>query len=100
MNSQDLVQQAQDKKYVDFDKTTKDILAQKVAQKLDQDGYFKKLDQARGISEEDKEKKENPFAKKKGVVDAEGKDDEDEDTKGSKDSKKEKKENPFAKKDD
>ena len=51
MKPKDLVKQAIDKKYVDFDRTTKDILAHKVAQKLDQDGYFKKLDQARGISE-------------------------------------------------
>ncbi len=50
-NMKNLIQQAQDKKYTDFEAATKDILGQKVAQKLKDNGYFDRLDTAKGINE-------------------------------------------------
>ena len=47
-----LVQQAQDKKYSDFDASTKELLSQKVAAKLADTGYFDRLNQAKGIPAE------------------------------------------------
>jgi len=49
MEIKDLVDQAVNKRYSDFDSTTKDILNQKVADKLSEKGYFERLDQAKGI---------------------------------------------------
>ena len=99
METKELVQQAIDKKYSDFDRSTKDILAQKVAAKLDEKGYFDRLNQAKGLTEAENV---NPFAKK----DSKDKDEKDKDEKDSKDSKEDekdskdkKKENPFTKKD-
>ena len=48
----DLIQSAIDKKYSDFDQKTREILQQKVAQKLADTGYFDRLKQAQGISED------------------------------------------------
>ena len=50
MKTSTLVRQAIDKKYSDFDNSTKEILAQKVAAKLADTGYFDRLNQAKGIS--------------------------------------------------
>ena len=55
MDIQTIVQTAQDKKYSDFDKATRDILAQKVATKLADEGYFDRLNNAKGITESDKD---------------------------------------------
>jgi len=49
METSTLVQQAQDKKYADFDASTKEILSQKVATALADSGYFDRLNQAKGI---------------------------------------------------
>ncbi len=51
METTDLVQQAQDREYTNFDNTAKEILAQKVAQSLDQLGYFDRLSQAQNETE-------------------------------------------------
>ena len=52
-----LVQSAQDKKYADFDSSTKEILSQKVATALADSGYFDRLSQARGEVQEVQESK-------------------------------------------
>ncbi len=46
-----LIKNAQEKNYIDFSKQTKETLQQKVAEKLAEKKYFKKLDQAKGITE-------------------------------------------------
>ena len=51
MNTETLVQQAQNKRYADFDKSTKEILKSKVAQALADRDYFSRLDTAKGILE-------------------------------------------------
>ena len=42
----ELVKNAQQREYTQFDLNTKDILAQKVAQKMQETGYIDRLDQA------------------------------------------------------
>ena len=55
METTDLVQQAQDREYTNFDATAKEILAQKVAQALDQQGYFDRLAQAQNEESQENE---------------------------------------------
>ncbi len=50
METKDLVQQAQEREYTNFDQTAKDILSQKIATALQDKGYFKRLEQAQGKS--------------------------------------------------
>lgn len=50
-NTNELVQQAQQRKFTDFDSTTKSILQSKVAEKLQDSGYFNRLNVAKGIVE-------------------------------------------------
>jgi len=50
-NIKSIVDYAQEKKYSDFDSGTKEILKQKVAQKLAERGYFTRLNQAKGVTE-------------------------------------------------
>jgi hypothetical protein len=61
--TEELVQQAQEKNYVDFKEKALEMLRQKTAEKLAEKGYFKKLDQAKGIfeaeDEDDKDKDED-----------------------------------------
>ena len=64
METKELVQHAIDKKYTDFDSATKAILSAKVATKLADSGYFDRLNQAKGITEED-EKLKDDFKKMK-----------------------------------
>ena len=49
-NTATLIQSAQDKKYSEFDASTRNILSQKVAAKLAEVGYFDRLAQAKGQS--------------------------------------------------
>ena len=44
-----LVDQAANREFTDFDKSTKEILSRKIAEKLDTNGYFDKLDHAKGF---------------------------------------------------
>ncbi len=52
METKELISKAQNKEFTAFDKLTKDTLKVKVAQKLAEKGYFSRLDQAKGINEE------------------------------------------------
>ena len=62
--TQEIFDQAKENNYLDFKEKAKELLAQKVAQKLAEKGYFDKMDQAKGITEgcskkfEDEEKEE------------------------------------------
>ena len=47
----DLIQNAQDKKYTDFEAQAKEILGQKIASALEEKGYFNRLDTAKGLTE-------------------------------------------------
>ena len=49
MSTQDLIKNAQNREYTEFDTRAKELLAKKVAEKLSQKGYFDRLDQAKGI---------------------------------------------------
>ncbi len=51
MGTKNLIEQAQEKQYTDFDSGTKEMLTQKVAQKLQEGLYFDKLNQAQGNTE-------------------------------------------------
>ena len=51
MQTRDLIQNAIDKKFTSFDSKTKEILSAKIAQKLQEKGYFARLDKAKAISE-------------------------------------------------
>ncbi len=53
MDTEKLIVTAAQKKFTDFDSTTKQILTQKVAERLSSDGYFKRLDIAKGMNEAD-----------------------------------------------
>ncbi|MCD6436242.1 MAG: hypothetical protein J7L15_07620 [Clostridiales bacterium] len=44
-----LVDHAANREFTDFDKSTKEILSRKIAEKLDTNGYFDKLDHAKGF---------------------------------------------------
>jgi len=59
METSTLVQQAQEKRYADFDSSTKEILSQKVATALADSGYFDRLSQARGEVQESISAKED-----------------------------------------
>ena len=47
-NTETLVQNAGNREYTEFDSNTKDILSQKVADKMQEKGYFDRLDNAQG----------------------------------------------------
>ncbi len=82
-NTIELVQNAQDRQFTEFDSKTKEILAQKVAAAMDAKGYFDRLNNAKNVTEG-----ENPFAKKDDKdKDDKDKDDKDDDSKKSKDDK-------------
>ncbi len=53
MNTEELIVTAARKKFTDFDIKTKQILDQKVSEKLNNSGYFKRLDIAQNITEKD-----------------------------------------------
>ena len=54
----EIIQQAQNKRYAEFDVSVKETLAQRVADKLAETGYFDRLQAAKGIHEEFPAKKE------------------------------------------
>ncbi len=80
--AQELVQNAQRKEYIDFKEKALNVLKQKAAEKLAEQGYFDRLNNAKGIFED-----ENPFAKKD---DKDDKDDKDSDDKDSENDEKDK----------
>ena len=53
--AESLVQNAEQREYSDFKETAKEALLKKVSEKLKETGYFKKLDNAKGIFEADDE---------------------------------------------
>ena len=53
METRELIDQAQTRQFTQFDAQAKEILQAKVASKLEQSGYFKRLDNAKGIVTED-----------------------------------------------
>lgn len=59
METKDLIKHAIERKFTEFDAKTKEILSVKVAQKLAEKGYFKRLDQAKGIFEDNSNQEEN-----------------------------------------
>jgi hypothetical protein len=58
-----LIKSAQDQRYTEFEPKVKEILKQKVSEKISEHGYFDRLDQAKGLSEgrlKDRLEKEKP----------------------------------------
>ena len=55
MSMKTLIQTAQEKKYTEFEPKLKEIMAKKVATALDSKGYFQRLDQAKGLTESEKQ---------------------------------------------
>ncbi len=53
METRELIDQAQTRQFTQFDASAKEMLQAKVATKLEQEGYFKRLDNAKGITEAD-----------------------------------------------
>jgi len=49
METKELVQQAHERKYTEFDIKAKEILSKKISEKLKEKGYFDRLDHAKGI---------------------------------------------------
>ena len=68
METTDLVQNAQKREYTAFDASTKEILKQKVAEKMQEQGYFDRLDKAQNV--EIKESMNEDKAAYKKVYDA------------------------------
>jgi len=86
LETEDLIQRAQGKEYLDFKEQAIEMLKQKTAEKLSEKGYFDRLDQAKGLDEG-----ENPFAKKKDDKDSDDNNDKDSDNdKDYKDDKEDK----------
>jgi hypothetical protein len=52
METTDLIKNAIERRFTDFDAGTKEMLSMKVAAKLQEKGYFDRLNNAKGISEE------------------------------------------------
>jgi len=77
--TQEIVNHAQEKKYVDFKEKALQILKQKTAEKMAEMGYFKRLDQSQGIFEDEEDKEEEKEEKEdKEEVEEEDEDEEDE----------------------
>jgi hypothetical protein len=72
---QELTQAAQEKEFLSFAEKAKEILMKKTAEKLAEKGYFRKMDQAKGIFEEEDEKDDD----EDNEDDEDEKDNEDED---------------------
>ncbi len=83
--AQELVQNAQRKEYIDFKEKALNVLKQKAAEKLAEQGYFDRLNNAKGIFED-----ENPFAKKDDKDEKDDKDSEDDEKDDDKDDKNDK----------
>ena len=83
-NTKELVQNAQNKEYTSFKEQALEMLKQKVATAIAEKGYFKRLDHAKGIFEE--ENSDNFKKKDDSDKDDSDKDDSDED-KDDKDDK-------------
>jgi hypothetical protein len=80
--TEELVQKAENKEYTDFKEQAREILMTKVAQRLAEEGYFKRLDKANGIFEGEDEDDEIEEDKEDGDEDEdeiEEADDEEED---------------------
>jgi len=80
--TQELVQNAQKKEYMDFKEKALETLKQKAAEKISEQGYFDRLNNAKGIFED-----QNPFGKKD-KDDSEDSKDKDKDKDDSKDKDK------------
>ena len=93
MSTKDLISQAADRKYTEFDIKAKEMLLQKMTTALQASGYNDKLDIAKNVNEG-----ENPFAKKDDKDKDDKDDDDDDDDEDEKKEKKEKKDDD--KKDD
>jgi len=72
----ELVQKTQEKDFLNFAEQAKEILKRKTAEKLAEQGYFKKMDSAQGIFESDDEEEDEKEGEKK-----EDEEDEEEDEK-------------------
>ena len=77
--AQELTQQAQNSDFVNFAEKAKEILMQKTAEKLAEKGYFRKLDNARGIFEKDEDKGKEKDDDEDNEDDEDNKKDDDED---------------------
>ena len=80
--TQELVQNAEKKEYLSFKEKAIEMLKQKTAEKLAEMGYFSRLDNAKGIFEDEDEDKDNDKDDKdndKDDKDSKDKDDKDED---------------------
>ena len=85
METKNLVQNAQNKEYTSFKEQALEMLKQKAARAIEEKGYFKRLDQAKGIFED--EGNTDNFKKKDDSKD-DSKDDEDDSKDSDKDEKK------------
>ena len=63
METKDLVQNALSGNFSEFDANAKQMLAHKVAAKLSERGYFTRMDQAKGLSEEKETAYQKEFKK-------------------------------------
>jgi len=88
METKELIQSAIDRKFTNFDAKTKELLSAKVAAKLQEKGYFNRLNNAKGVFEEFGKDEDEDEGKKSEDKDSDDKDDKDSD---KKDDKKEEK---------
>ena len=63
METKDLIGNAQQREFTAFDAATKEMLSQKVAEKLQEKGYFDRLDHAKGIEKVQESEKSDAYKK-------------------------------------